>query len=628
MILSAFLYMLRWAVGITLLYSLYRLLLGKETFHRVNRVVLLCIMLISMTLPLVTLPLNQPTWLPTPPVATTTVATHSTTAPSATTPAGNIDAINLQNESRHMPPMHTEKPADTPSGISWLTILSWVWLIGTAVMLLWWMVSLASLLRVIASSRQVETPDSKGIHILQNPKVEVPFSWFNYVVLSGNETPSERNMILAHELTHVRCSHTTDLFLADITTIVLWWLPLSYMLRRDLRDVHEYEADHAATDNINDLSAYQHLIIDKACCRPTSAITNSFNQSEVKKRLAMMMRKKSGRLSCLKTLYLLPLITLAALLACNYGGRKVKSLSSRAETGIPFVEMAEMEEEVTARVTEIYADVFGWYNSHIGKHEESNFDTDAYLTTSLLQQRIEVSNICTAFGDIFPIDWDHWVQGQDWHHMSMTINKIQVKKPNLVWVFVDINNGNHVTPVRLEMQNVYGGWKINDFATCAPGDENYTISEQAILETYSWNAMIRTSLQGTWNYLPSHPDCYPYDPTWTDVATHYIIHGDTLIYPQRCDPATINMYRFEINADTLVLTNLDPSSDGWPTLKITVALIDDTLFTHEIVPGESEIYRYVNICSEHRTDHIMIRVNNTRYAQSPLSPQPKEWNDQ
>ena len=83
MILSAFFYMLRWAVGLTLLYSLYRLLLGKETFHRVNRVVLVGIMLISMMLPLVTLPFSQPAWVPTPPAVTAPVASQNRVASEA-----------------------------------------------------------------------------------------------------------------------------------------------------------------------------------------------------------------------------------------------------------------------------------------------------------------------------------------------------------------------------------------------------------------------------------------------------------------------------------------------------------------------------------------------------------------
>ena len=57
---ALFIYMLKWACCLTLLYSLYRLLLSKETFHRVNRIVLMGILVFSMLLPLLTVPLNRP----------------------------------------------------------------------------------------------------------------------------------------------------------------------------------------------------------------------------------------------------------------------------------------------------------------------------------------------------------------------------------------------------------------------------------------------------------------------------------------------------------------------------------------------------------------------------------------
>ena len=44
-------YAIRWAVTLTLLYSLYRLLLQRETFHRLNRAVLLAILVVSPLLP-------------------------------------------------------------------------------------------------------------------------------------------------------------------------------------------------------------------------------------------------------------------------------------------------------------------------------------------------------------------------------------------------------------------------------------------------------------------------------------------------------------------------------------------------------------------------------------------------
>ena len=57
---ALFIYMLKWACALTILYSFYRLLLSREKFHKVNRLVLLGILVFSMLLPLLTVPLNRP----------------------------------------------------------------------------------------------------------------------------------------------------------------------------------------------------------------------------------------------------------------------------------------------------------------------------------------------------------------------------------------------------------------------------------------------------------------------------------------------------------------------------------------------------------------------------------------
>ena len=56
MMASLFIYILKWAISLTLLYSLYGLFLRKETFHRFNRMVLVGILLTSMVLPFCIIP--------------------------------------------------------------------------------------------------------------------------------------------------------------------------------------------------------------------------------------------------------------------------------------------------------------------------------------------------------------------------------------------------------------------------------------------------------------------------------------------------------------------------------------------------------------------------------------------
>ena len=116
------------------------------------------------------------------------------------------------------------------------------------------------------------------------------------------EDTEKQRAIIVHEMSHIQRWHSADMMLCDFTINMLWWLPVSWMLRNDLRNVHEYEADSCVLASGVDSTLYQQLIIEKATSKSKRTIANNFNQSEVKNRLAVMLRGKSKRKSLLKLL--------------------------------------------------------------------------------------------------------------------------------------------------------------------------------------------------------------------------------------------------------------------------------------------------------------------------------------
>ena len=108
-------YAIRWAVTLTLLYSLYRLLLQRETFHRLNRWVLLAILIVSPFLPLIPLHTDEPT-------AMDAVLTRiEEPLISLSSDANNADATLATSE-------------NAVSGL-WLRYLAYIYIIGIAVAL-------------------------------------------------------------------------------------------------------------------------------------------------------------------------------------------------------------------------------------------------------------------------------------------------------------------------------------------------------------------------------------------------------------------------------------------------------------------------------------------------------------
>ncbi len=104
-----------------------------------------------------------------------------------------------------------------------------------------------------------------------------------------------------------RLRHSFDLLVTDLAGCLQWFNPAMWLLRRELRAIHEYEADEAVLDSGVDARQYQLLLIRKAAGGRWYSVANSFNHSKLKNRITMMLRKRSSRWAGAKVLFLLPL---------------------------------------------------------------------------------------------------------------------------------------------------------------------------------------------------------------------------------------------------------------------------------------------------------------------------------
>ena len=147
------------------------------------------------------------------------------------------------------------------------------------------------------------------VRVVESREVQNSCSWMRWVVLSPNDRG--REAILQHECAHLLRGHSWDKILCELTCRTLWFLPFAWMLRQDLADVHEFEADRAVLLHGTDKIEYNMLLIEKAAHRGLQPVVNAFNESKTAKRMKMMFKKKSTRASMLKALYVLPLAACA-----------------------------------------------------------------------------------------------------------------------------------------------------------------------------------------------------------------------------------------------------------------------------------------------------------------------------
>ena len=268
-------YDLKVAALVAVFYMFYRLLLSRETFHTVNRVVLLLTAVASFLLPLCVITIHQTVEVP---------------MVEGTVSAGR--------------PMATL--ADEPEMPWWQRAALGIFLAGIVAALAHQLWSLAQVVRIIRHSER--HPQADGTVVCVTDSDLSPFSWLRYIVLSRNDYDNLNPAVMAHERGHIRRHHTLDLLLVDTLTALQWFNPAMWMLRQDLRAIHEYEADAAVLSHGINMRQYQYLLIQKAVSDCGYSVVNGISHSTLKNRITMMLHKKSSRASLLKLLALLPIV--------------------------------------------------------------------------------------------------------------------------------------------------------------------------------------------------------------------------------------------------------------------------------------------------------------------------------
>ena len=269
------------AVLIIVFYMFYRLMLSRETFHRVNRVVLLLTAIASFVLPLCVITLHKQVVL----------AAHPT-----------VSVGDLQMEI-----------AEEAGPVVWQVVLPLIFIIGVAVTLGHTLVSIMKVMLLIRRSERHPQPDGTILCVTGNAELS-PFSWMRYIVMNRSDYEAQDAAILAHERGHIRLRHSWDLLLVDLLTALQWFNPAMWMLRQDLRAIHEYEADGAVLSQGINARQYQYLLISKASGIGGYSIANGISHSTLKNRITMMLHKKSSRTSLLKLFALIPIVGMALVL--------------------------------------------------------------------------------------------------------------------------------------------------------------------------------------------------------------------------------------------------------------------------------------------------------------------------
>ena len=275
-------YDLKVAVLVAVFYMFYRLLLSRETYHRVNRAVLLGTAIASFILPLCVITL------------------HKTVVVSGGSGLVTLDGLGTVEMAEPQTPF-------------WQTVAVVVFFAGMAASLGFTLYNIFQVWRLISRSEHHQQPD--GTVVCVADREVSPFSWMHYIVLSPSDYEAQDASVLAHERGHISLHHSLDVVLVDTLTALQWFNPAMWMLRQDLRAIHEYEADAAVLSQGINMRQYQYLLIQKAVAACGYSVANGITHSTLKNRINMMLtNKKTNRASWLKLLAMLPIVGTALAL--------------------------------------------------------------------------------------------------------------------------------------------------------------------------------------------------------------------------------------------------------------------------------------------------------------------------
>lgn len=302
--MGAFLfYLFKSTLCLTMLYLLFRLCFRGDTLFRTNRFLLLGGTAVCLLLPLVQVDVPQDSLWQRPVAVVEAVLTESfMEETSASGPLSEAEVVVM------VPDGIGGEAMTLRSG----TLFGWVHLLaalyaGGAVLTLGSF--LLSHRRMRQLLRRCPVRECNGCRLVIGPRGQQSFSWGRTIVLSQEDYEQNAETVLLHERVHLRYCHTADLSWMELLIVLHWFNPAAWLLMRELREVHEFEADRGVLSYGIDATQYQLLLVKKSVGTRLYSMASGFGHSKLKQRINMMLKKRTNGLARLKLLLFVPVVS-------------------------------------------------------------------------------------------------------------------------------------------------------------------------------------------------------------------------------------------------------------------------------------------------------------------------------
>jgi beta-lactamase regulating signal transducer with metallopeptidase domain len=267
-----------------ILYGYYLLTLRNRIFHHWNRYYLLATVLLSLLLPLISIPIVQE--VKQTPNEAVRILEIVTTGDAYVQELNNGPFLHITTEQ--------------------ILVLSF-----TLISLFSLFVMIRTIVRINKMIRQHNIQTIEDFFFVNTSEKGTPFSFLRYIFWHEDIQPESAagQHILKHEIAHVREKHTHDKLFLNGVLIVYWCNPFFWLIRREMAMIHEFIADKQSVDQ-QDTAAFAAMILHAAYPRHQFVLTNNFFHSPIKRRLKMLIKSQNSRVTYITRLLALPLVLL------------------------------------------------------------------------------------------------------------------------------------------------------------------------------------------------------------------------------------------------------------------------------------------------------------------------------
>lgn len=302
--MGAFLfYLFKSTLCLVVLYLLFRLCFRGDTLFRTNRFLLLGGTAGCLLLPLVQVDVQQDSLWQRPVAAVEAVLTEPfVEETSVSGPLSETETVLKVSDGIGGEAMTLR----SETSFGWVHLLAALYAGGAVLTLGSFLLSHRRMRQLV---RRCPVRECGGCRLVIGPRGQQSFSWGRIVVLSQEDYEQNRETVLLHERMHLHYCHTADLLWMELLIVLHWFNPAAWLLMRELREVHEFEADRGVLSHGIDATQYQLLLVKKSVGTRLYSMASGFGHSKLKQRINMMLKKRTNRLARLKLLLLVPVVS-------------------------------------------------------------------------------------------------------------------------------------------------------------------------------------------------------------------------------------------------------------------------------------------------------------------------------